>query len=374
MQEIRPVPFLDLSRQFADLENEWFEIIRATGQKGQFILGPQVEAFEREFADYVGVRHAISVANGTDALLLSLRGLGIGPGDEVITSPYSFFASAEAASIVGATPVFADILPATFNLDPASVRRAITPRTRAIIPVHIFGQACDMDPLLAIAREHDLVIVEDCAQACGARDRDRVVGAIGDAGAFSFYPTKVLGCYGDGGIITTNSDAVNEQIRRLRNHGAIRPFIHTEVGTNSRLDEIQAALLRIKLRTLDRDIADRRRVAGEYRQRLAGLPVVLPSPTAPAAHVFNLYTIRLQARDALREAFIAQRIGHSLCYPLGLHLQEVYRSLGYRPGSLPVCEQSSLESLSLPVYPGMPSADIERICSVIAEVLDAGEA
>lgn len=367
MHEMKPVPFLDLSAQFDALADEWFASIRASGGKGQFILGPQVESFEREFADYTGVRHAIAVANGTDALVLSLKGLGIGPGDEVITSPFSFFASAEAIDLAGATPVFADILPDSFTLDPDSVAQHITARTRAIIPVHIFGQACDMAPIAALARRHELAIVEDCAQACGARDGDQRVGALGDAGAFSFYPTKVLGCYGDGGMITTNSDAANEHIRRLRNHGAIRPFIHVEIGTNSRLDEIQAALLRIKLRGLEQDIAARREVAAAYAERLAGLPLTLPAPRSAAAHVYNLYTIRSARRDALRDAFVEQRIGHSLCYPLGLHLQEVYRRLGYAPGSLPVCEQATREAISLPAYPGMPRTDIERICDVIGK-------
>ncbi len=369
MREVKPVPFLDLSAQFTALKEEWFATIENTGAKGQFILGPQVEAFEKEFAAYTGSRHAIAVANGTDALVLALRGLGVGPGDEVITSPFSFFASAEAIDLAGATPVFADILPDRFTLDPDSVRAAITGRTRAIIPVHIFGQSCELAPLRALAREHGLVLVEDCAQACGARDGDIRVGALGDAGAFSFYPTKVLGCYGDGGMITTDSDEADEHIRRLRNHGAIRPFIHVEIGTNSRLDEIQAALLRIKLRTLEQDIAARRAAAAAYAERLANLPVTLPSPRAPASHVYNLYTIRSERRDALRDAFVEQRIGHSLCYPLGLHLQQVYQSLGYAPGSLPVCEQATREAISLPAYPGMPIADIDRICEVIGQVV-----
>jgi dTDP-4-amino-4,6-dideoxygalactose transaminase len=368
MHAMKPVPFLDLGAQFAALKEEWFAAIEATGAKGQFILGPQVEAFEQEFAEYTDTRHAIAVANGTDALVLALKSFGVGPGDEVITSPFSFFASAEAIDLAGATPVFADILPDSFTLDPDSVRECITGRTRAIIPVHLFGQACDMAPINAISREHGAAIVEDCAQACGARDAGARVGALGDAGAFSFYPTKVLGCYGDGGMITTNNADADEHIRRLRNHGAIRPFIHVEIGANSRLDEIQAALLRIKLRTLEQDIDDRRRIAAAYTERLAHLPLALPAPRAPETHVYNLYTIRSARRDALRDAFVEQRIGHSLCYPLGLHLQQVYQSLGYAPGSLPGCELATREAISLPVYPGMPLPDIERICTVIEQV------
>ncbi len=363
--EVKPVPFLDLSAQYRALEAEWFDAIRATGARGSFILGPNVQAFEQEFAQYVGVKHAIGVANGTDSLILSLRALGIGPGDEVITTPWTFFASAETVSLVGATPVFADIRPDTFCLDPESVAKCLTPRTKAILPVHIFGHAAEMDALMQIARDRKLAVIEDCAQSFGARSGGRVTGSIGDTGSFSFYPTKVLGGYGDGGMITTNRDDLNEHIRRLRNHGAVKPFLHSEIGMNSRLDEIQAALLRLKLREIDKDIAARRSVAAEYTRRFAGSPVRTPQALAPDAHVFNLYTVRLPRRDVVREALVQAQIGHSLCYPQGLHLQDVYRDLGYRRGSLPATEQASTEVLSLPVYPGMPLADIERVCEVV---------
>jgi len=361
------VPFLDLTQQFGALETEWIGAIRETGAKGSFILGPQVTAFEREFADYVGVKHAIAVANGTDSLVLSLRALGIGPGDEVITTPYTFFASSEAIDLVGATPVFADILEDSFTISPADVRRRIGAKTRAILPVHIFGHPCAMAELRAIARAHELALIEDCAQAFGALSDGRAVGSLGDAGSFSFYPTKVLGCYGDGGMITTNSDALDSHIRRLRNHGAVKPFIHTEVGCNSRLDEIQAAVLRIKLRTVRADIEGRRTVAADYARRLAGLPVAVPRPVP--GHVFNLYTVRVPRRDAVRQTLTDANIGTSLCYPQGLHLQEVYRRLGYSPGSLPVCEAITAENLSLPIYPGMPKAHVERVCEVLAHAL-----
>ncbi len=370
MQPVTPVPFLDLASQFRELEAEWLDTIRASGAKGSFILGPQVSAFEQEVAHYVGVRHAIAVANGTDSLVLSLRALGIGPGDEVITTPFTFFASSESIDIVGATPVFADILPDSFCLDPASVRSKITARTRAILPVHIFGHPAAMDELMALAAQHGLRVIEDCAQAFGARSGGRVVGAIGDAGSFSFYPTKVLGCYGDGGLITTNHDDVNEHVRRLRNHGAVKPFIHVEIGCNSRLDEIQAALLRIKLRHIEAALAGRQQVAAEYTRRLAGLPLVTPSLPRAGTHAFNLYTVRIpRLRDAVRQALIDNQIGCSQCYPEGLHLQAVYKKLGYAPGSLPQCEQATRETLSLPIYPGMPLAHIERVCEVIRAVL-----
>lgn len=362
---VTAVPFLDLAPQFQALEAEWLAAIHASGAKGSFILGPNVTAFEQEFAAYVGVKHAIGVANGTDSLILSLRALGIKKGDEVITTPFTFFASSEAIDSVGATPVFADIEPGSFCLDPASIRRCITPRTRAILPVHIFGHPAAMDEIMAIAKEHKLAVIEDCAQAFGATSAGRVVGSIGDTGSFSFYPTKVLGCYGDGGMITTNSDELNEHIRRLRNHGAVRPFIHTEIGCNSRLDEIQAAVLRIKLRAAKADLDGRRRVAAEYDKRLARDGIKTPGLPKNGAHVFNLYTVRLPRRDGVRQTLSDSQIGSSQCYPLGLHLQDVYRQLGYRQGSLPICEQATAETLSLPIYPGMPIEHVERVCTVL---------
>jgi dTDP-4-amino-4,6-dideoxygalactose transaminase len=365
-----PVPFLDLSAQFRTLEAEWLAAIRDSGSRGSFILGPHVQAFEKEFADRVGVKHAIGVANGTDSLELSLRALGIGPGDEVITTPFTFFASSECIDMVGATPVFADILPDSFCLDPKSVAAKVTARTRAIIPVHIFGHPAEMDEIMAIAKKNKLAVIEDCAQAYGAVANGKTVGSIGDTGSYSFYPTKVLGCYGDGGMVTTNSDEVNDRIRRLRNHGAVKPFVHAEIGMNSRLDEIQAALLRLKLRTIDDDIEGRRGVADEYTKRLAGAAVKCPTLPKNGAHVFNLYTLRIPGkRDVVREALAAAQIGHSQCYPQGLHLQDVYRKLGYKPGSLPVCEHACTETLSLPIYPGMPVAHIERVVEVLRHAL-----
>ena len=361
----QPIPFLDLSTQYRALETEWLAAIRETGARGSFILGPHTQAFEKEFADYVGVKHAIAVANGTDSLFLSLRALGIGGGDEVITMPFTFFASAETIDMAGATPVFADILPDSFCLDPAGIRAKITAKTKAIVPVHIFGYPSEMGDIMEIAKKHKLAVIEDCAQSFGALRNGKVVGSIGDTGSFSFYPTKVLGCYGDGGMVTTDSDAVNAHIRRLRNHGAVKPFVHTEIGMNSRLDEVQAAVLRIKLRHIKDDIAGRRKVAAEYTQRLAGSPVKTPVLPKNGTHVFNLYTIRTPKRDAVRQALTDAQIGTSQCYPQGLHLQEVYKHLGHRPGSLPVCERVTTETLSLPIYPGMPLEHIERVCEVL---------
>jgi dTDP-4-amino-4,6-dideoxygalactose transaminase len=359
------VPFLDLTQEFRALEGEWLASLRETGARGTFILGPNVNAFEREFAEYVGVKHAIAVANGTDSLVLSLRALGIGAGDEVITTPYSFFASSEAISSVGATPVFADIHDDSCSIDPAAVRAKLTARTRAILPVHIFGRACDMAALGDIARQHKLALVEDCAQSFGALSGGRVVGSIGDCGSFSFYPTKVLGCYGDGGMITTNSDDANERVRRLRNHGQSQQYLHGEIGCNSRLDEIQAALLRLKLKRVRADIDGRRRVAGAYDKRLRGTAVRVPAAAETGTHVYNAYTVRVSNRDAVRRTLNEAKVANALYYPLGLHLQEVYRDLGYRPGSMPACERVTAENLSLPIYPSMPEPQIERVCEVL---------
>jgi dTDP-4-amino-4,6-dideoxygalactose transaminase len=359
------VPYLDLSRQFEELREEWFSAIRAAGASGSFILGPQCQAFEREFAAAVGAEHAIGLANGTDALELSLRALGIGPGDEVITTPYTFFATAEAVTRVGATPVFADIEAGSFNIDPAGAAARITPRTRAILPVHIFGHPADMTALAELAGRHGLALVEDCAQAFGARHAGRAVGSFGATGCFSFYPTKVLGCFGDGGMITTNDSALDARVRKLRNHGATAPFMHDVVGCNSRLDEVQAAILRLKLKRINRDVAGRRRVADAYDARLRGTTAVPPPRPENGEHVFNLYTIRIPDRDLARARLTERGIGSSLCYPLGLHLQEVYRHLGYRPGDLPVAEQASLEALSLPIYPELTEEQDERVCAAL---------
>ncbi len=364
-----PVPFLDLTAEFKGLEEEWFDMIRATGASGRYILGPNVGEFETELAAKVGTEFAVSCANGTDALMLSLRALDIGPGDEVITTPYTFYATAEVISMVGATPVFADILPDCFTIDPDSVRAKITDKTRAIMPVHIFGHPAHMADINAIAAEHGLAVIEDAAQAFGAEHNGSLVGSLGTTGCFSFYPTKVLGCYGDGGIITTNDESLVETIKKLRNHGATAPFMHDTVGYNSRLDEIQAGVLRIKLRKIDDDIAKRRAVAARYTELLADSAVTTPSLPDNGAHAFNLFTIRLPERDRVRQLLTDNGIPSSLCYPLGLHLQEVYKHLGYKEGDLPVCDKASTEALSLPVYPAMKMEHVERIARTILDAL-----
>lgn len=372
MSDAVRVPFLDLGKEFAELEPQWHAALAEIGARGAFILGPNVQAFEQEAADYVGAAHATGVANGTDALVLALRALDIGPGDEVITSPFTFFASAEAISTVGATPVFADIDPGSFNLDPASVAERITERTRGIMPVHIFGHPCDMDALGALAGKHDLVVIEDLAQAFGAEWGGRRAGSLGHAGGTSFYPTKVLGGYGDGGMLFCREAEVDARVRHLRNHGASAPFVHDAVGCNSRLDEVQAALLRLKLARLEDAIAARRAVAAAYDARLAGIDgVVTPSDAEDGRHVYNLYTVRIPGgrRDAVRKHLGEADVPTSQCYPEGLHLQAVYADLGYRKGDLPVVEQTCTETLSLPIFPGMSEAQVERVCSVLGEAL-----
>lgn len=361
---VSPVPFLDLGTEFEALESEWLDAIRRIGASGSFILGPEVRAFESEFAEYVGGPCAVSVANGTDALLLALEALDIGPGDEVITTPYSFFATAEVVARVGATPVFVDIDPVTFNLDIDRVEAAIGDRTRAIIPVHLFGCPVDMTALQAVAGPRGLAIIEDCAQAFGATHGRHRVGSLGDFGCFSFYPTKILACYGDGGIIVVQDAAHVEKIRRIRNHGAGATFIHDRVGCNSRLDEVQAALLRIKLRRVADAIAARQRVAEWYARSFAASEIVVPR-SLHGEHVYNLYTIRTPARDRVRERLQAAGIGFSVCYPVPLHLQPVFRHLGYAAGDLPNADRASLECISLPIHPYMSEAQVERVVDVV---------
>lgn len=359
-----PVPFLDLKAEFEALEAEWLDAIRRIGLSGAFILGPEVHAFEREFAEYVGAPYAVSVANGTDALVLSLKALGIGPGDEVVTTPYSFFATAEVVSRVGATPVFVDIDPVSFNLDIEQTAAAINDRTRAIIPVHLFGCPVDMTELDEVAGRRGVAVIEDCAQAFGATHDARRVGSWGAFGCFSFYPTKILACYGDGGIITTREAAHAKRLKSLRNHGASASFVHDSIGYNSRLDEIQAALLRIKLRGIADNIARRRQVATWYEKGFAESRVATPG-SPHGEHVYNLYTIRTPDRDGVKERLRAAGIGFNVCYPIPLHRQAVYRDLGYAAGDLPNADQASLECISLPIHPHMTEDQVGRVVEVV---------
>ncbi|MFW2439544.1 MAG: DegT/DnrJ/EryC1/StrS family aminotransferase [Arenicellales bacterium] len=359
------VPYLNLSKEFNALKDEWFAMITEDGARGSWILGPNVHAFEKEAAEFVGSRHAIGLANGTDALYLSLRALGIGPGDEVITTPYTFFSTSEVIDMVGARPVFVDIEADNFNINPELVEQAITEKTRAIIPVHLFGNPADMTAIHAIAEKHGLAVVEDAAQAFGAQHNGQRVGSMGNTGCFSFYPTKVLGCYGDGGLLTTDSDEIAEAVLKLRNHGAAAAFQHDEVGMNSRLDEVQAALLRLKLKSLDDNIASRQRIADLYDERLMKQGITCPSRPQHGSHAFNLYTIRSPKRDAIRQALMDNAIGNSTCYPAPLALQEVYQHLQYSAADFPVSVALGYEVVSLPVFPDMTEEQLDRVCQVI---------
>lgn len=362
------VPYLDLTTEFVELRDEWFAAIDATGRRAAFILGDAVTAFEQQAAAFIGAKYALGVANGTDALVLSLRALDIGPGDEVITSPFTFFATAEAISLVGATPVFADVDAQSFNLDPKNVAANISEKSKAILAVHIFGHPADMGALHQTATQKNLVIIEDAAQAFGAKSGDAVVGSLGTTGCFSFYPAKVLGCYGDGGLISTSDASVLARLKQLRNHGAVAPFTHTEIGYNSRLDAIQASLLSIKLKKFEVDMALRQQVAAWYDERLCDSAAIIPARPATGRHAFNLYTIRHPRRDALMEAMNAASIGTNQCYPAGLHMQQVYRHLGYQQGDLPVVDQLCTETLSLPIFPGLTEEQVDQVCTVVKQV------
>lgn len=365
-----PIPQLDLAAQYAAIGGELRAAVEAVFARQQFILGPEVEALERDVARLCGVRYGVGVASGTDALGLSLRAAGIGPGDEVVVPAFTFIATASAVSLVGARPRFADIDAATFNLDPAQLEAQITPATRAIVPVHLYGQPAEMSAILEIARFHNLFVIEDAAQAIGATYKGRPVGSFGLAGCLSFYPTKNLGGAGDGGMIVTDSDELAARLRALRDHGQTTRYTSAETGWNSRLGEIQAAVLRVKLRHLAGWTAKRQAHAARYSELLGAIPrVEVPRTAPPATHVFHQYTVRVPARDRVREALAARGIGTGIYYPLPLHLQPAYASLGYRRGHYPVSEQASRDVLSLPMYPELLPQQIERVAASLAEAV-----
>jgi len=359
------IPMVDLRRQYLLLKEEIDAAVLDVLDKTQFILGPNVSALEAEAARYHGLPHAVGVANGTDALLLALRALGIAAGDEVITTPFTFIATAEVAGLLGAVPVFVDIDPVTFNLDPALVEAAVTEKTKAIIPVHLFGQPCDMDPILAVARKHRLKVIEDCAQAFGARYKGRIVGTLGDAGCFSFFPSKNLACYGDGGLVITAESSTDAALRVLRNHGSSVRYYHSVLGYNSRLDEIQAAIVRVKLRHIDAFNEGRRRAAGLYRTHIRRPGIVLPSEAEGCRHVYHQFTILADMRDRLQEALAKAGIASAVYYPVPLHRQEAFRAGGARHGALPVSDGMAARVLSLPMFPEITEEEILRISDVI---------
>ena len=362
------VPFFDLNRQNIALRLELDQAVAAVITSGKFILGETVAEFERQAAAYCGTAHAIGVASGTDALHLALKAVGVKAGDEVITTPFTFVATADAIAYCDAIPVFVDIEPNTFNIDPAKIEQAITSKTKAIIPVHLYGQSCDMDKIMALAKKHNLAVVEDCAQAIGAKLAGKKVGSIGNIGCFSFFPTKNLGCFGDGGLVTTNDSRLADELRVLRGHGSRKTYHYDLIGFNSRLDALQAAVLTVKLPQLDKYLALRGRNAAIYRQRLAGLPgVTLPGELPLSLHTYNQFTIRAKDRDQLIDHLKAKGVGAAVYYPLSLHLQNAFADLGYKPGSLPQSELAQSEVLSLPIFPELTEAEVETAASAVRE-------
>lgn len=364
------IPMLDLKTQYQHLRQEIDAGIQAVLESTQFILGPNVQALEAELAAYLGVEHAITCASGTDALHLALRAAGIGEGDEVITSAFTFIATAEAIAYVGATPVFVDIDPVSFNLDPDRVSEAISPRTRAILPVHLFGQPADLPTLRSLCERHGLLLIEDCAQSFGARIGEVHTGAWGDFGCFSFFPSKNLGCYGDGGLITTRRESHAALLRNLRNHGSDRRYHHDRIGYNSRLDELQAAILRVKLRHIDEFNRGRRRVAERYTAGLQGLAdIVTPHEDGIGEHVFHQYTLLSAHRDRIMARLQEAQIGCAIYYPVPLHRQKAFS--GVTDGvHLPVTESVAGRCLSLPMYPELGDQAIDHIIQVIHDCLD----
>lgn len=363
--------FLDLKAQFAGIREEILSAVSEVLESQHFILGPEVSAFEQEVAQYVGSKFAIGCASGSDALLLALMALGIGPGDEVITVPFTFVATAGSIARLGAVPVFVDINPDTFNLDPGSLGAAITRKTKAIVPVHLFGLAAEMDAILKIANHHGIPVVEDAAQAIGSEYRGRRVGGIGTMGCFSFFPSKNLGGAGDGGLVTTNDAELASRLRILRVHGSRSKYQYEVLGMNSRLDAIQAAILRVKLPHLDSWVDGRRSKAAQYRRLFAEYGVTnnvsLPVEPEHCRHAYNLFTIRVGQRDALREHLGNRGIPVEVYYPFPLHLQPAFAKLGYEPGTLPHSELASTQVVSLPVFPEMSSDQQDAVVSVIAD-------
>ena len=369
---VSAIPLLDLVAQYQGIKSAIDQAVERVLTSGQFILGPEVAALECEIAASCGVGHAVGVASGTDALELVLRALGVGPGDEVITSAFSFVAAAEAVVLVGAAPVFVDIEPQTFALDPARLAGAITPKTKAVIPVHLFGHPCDMEPILDVASRHHLAVIEDCAQALGARYRGKRVGSLGRCGILSFYPTKNLGGYGDGGMVVTHDAALAASVRLLRSHGSRQRYRHEILGRNSRLDELQAAILRVKLPHLDAWNAARRRHAHAYAAACArsGLTSIgWPQERAGCEHVYHLYTIRLSDRDRIQRALEAEGIMTQVAYPSILPEQPALAPYQQPASSFPNARRASQEVLSLPMYPELTPALIERIVQCLIDAL-----
>ena len=362
---------VDLKRQYHEIKTEIDEAVLNALEATQFILGPNVQRFEEEAAAFLGVKHAVSLANGTEALHLALLACGIEKGDEVITTPFTFIATAEAISYLGAKPVFVDIDPKTFNIDPVKVEEYIVSRLtshvsriKAIIPVHLYGQAADMDPIMAIAKKHNLKVIEDCAQSFGGDYKGKMTGSFGEFGCYSFFPSKNLGCYGDGGMVTTNDPELAEKVKMLRNHGSKVRYYHSVIGYNSRLDEIQAAILRVKLKRMKRFNELRNSNAHLYSRMFEGTGVTPPFEDGNGMHVYHQYTVKTGDREKIIEALAKEGIASAIYYPVPLHQQDVYKN-NYQGLSLPITEKVSQEVLSLPIFPELTEEEIKKVVSTI---------
>lgn len=364
-----PVPLLDLKAQYAPMREEIRAVVDDVIESQYFILGPEVKALEREIAAYSHCEFAIGVSSGTDALLVAMMAIDIKPGDEVITTPYTFFATAGCVARLGAKPVFVDIDPLTYNINPAEIESAITERTRAIMPVHLYGQMADMSPIMSIAKEHGLIVIEDAAQAIGSEYHGQRAGSIGHFGCFSFYPTKNLGGFGDGGMVVTNDAKLAEQLHILRQHGSKPRYYHHVVGGNFRLDAIQAAVLRVKLKSLDNWSEARQQHAATYRQLFKQVNqshLVMPTEMPNHRHIYNQFVIRSPHRDSLQRYLKEHQIGTAIYYPLPMHLQTCFAELGYQEGDFPVSELAAKETLALPIYPELTFEMQERVVEVIS--------
>jgi len=356
---------VDVVGQYRTIKDEIDGALHRVLDSGQYIQGRDVAELEREIAGYLGANFAIACASGTDALQIALMALGIGAGDEVITTPFTFVATAETIALLGARPVYVDIDPQTFNIDPSLLERAITPRTKAIIPVHLYGQPADMDPIMELARARGIPVIEDAAQAMGASYRGKKVCTIGAIGCISFFPSKNLGCFGDGGMMVTDDGPVAEKLRMIASHGSSVRYYHDVVGVNSRLDTLQAAILRVKLRHLDAWNEKRRRAAARYTQLLSGTPVSPPDVAEYGAHIFHQYTLRAPRRDELAAFLKAEGVPHAVYYPVPLHLQKAYRAFGSSGGDFPVTERASSEVISLPMHSELSTEQIEFVAGCI---------
>ena len=361
------IPMVDLKTQYHNLKTEIDRAVLDAIESCQFILGPNVTAFEEETAAYLGASHSVSCASGTDALHLAILAAGIGPGDEVITSPFTFIATAEAICYAGATPVFVDIDPKTFNIDPSLIEAAINPRTKAVIPVHLFGQPADMASIKTVCNSHNLLLIEDCAQSFGAATGEQQTGTIGSLGCFSFFPSKNLGCYGDGGLITCATKELAEQVKVLRNHGSHVRYHHHVIGYNSRLDDIQAAILRVKLKRIDKFNAGRRRVAHLYSELLKDVTTV-PFEDGKGVHVYHQYTLLTDSRDTVMARLGEKKIASAVYYPIPLHKQEVFAA-ACAGITLPVAEDVASRCMSLPVYPEMPEESVRMVAETVIAAL-----